>query len=109
MVFTATFEATFVPDGIYGTVGHGCGLHVGGYPKVQFPNLLPLIFLDGMAKNVLQALDLIRPKLIFDMRVLLTLNETRRQNDTGTFGSLDAVHMLHHSTEFGDILMHGQF
>ena len=70
-----------------------------GYPKVQCPDLLFLVLMDSMAKNVFQVLDLIRPKLIFDMRVLHTLNEIRSQNDTGTVGGLDVVCVLCHVTE----------
>ena len=108
MVFIATLEATFVPDCIYGTIGLGYCLKVSGHPEVQCPDLLFLVFLDGMTKNIFQVHDLVRPEFIFDMRVLHTLNEIRSQNDTGTVSSLDAVHMLCHITEFGNILMHGQ-
>ena len=58
MVFIATLEVTFVPNGIYGTIGLGCGLSVSGHPKVQCPDLLFLVLLDDMTKNVFQVLGL---------------------------------------------------
>ena len=105
--YTATLEAAFVPDGIDETVGSGCALQVGGYSKVQCPYLLFLVLLYSMTKYVFQVLDLIIPNLIFDMRVLHTLNEIGSQNDTGTVSSLDAVHIICHITDIGYIPVHG--
>ena len=71
--FTATLEATFVPDDTDGTIG--CNLLSGGAtPKSIALIFLFLVLLYNMTKHVFQVLDPSKTLASFNVRVLHTLN-----------------------------------